>query len=87
VDLKEADGRQDLDNNINSGDSLDPWYNSGTGFTEYTIPDSKFYNGSASGIRVTSIGAIAPVMTANLIFSWPSPMMTLISPTLQIIQF
>jgi len=81
VDLEEADGLNDLDNNINRGDANDPWYNSLVGFIESTNPNSKLYNGSASGVRVTNISASASIMTANLIVSWPLPIITFASPT------
>lgn len=81
VDLEEADGLNDLDNNTNRGDANDPWYNNITGFTEATIPNSNFYNGSASGVRVSDISAFASIMTANLILGWPAPIISFVSPT------
>ena len=66
VDLEEADGQNHLDYKINYGDANDPWYNKVVGFTESTIPNSKLYSGSASGVRVTNIGASGTIMTATL---------------------
>ncbi|MDO9324213.1 MAG: M6 family metalloprotease domain-containing protein [Methanoregula sp.] len=66
VSLEEADGLNHLDNNINYGDANDPWYNKVVGFTEATLPNSKLYSGSASGVRVTNISASATTMIATL---------------------
>lgn len=81
VDLEEADGLNDFDNEINRGDANDPWYNKIIGFTESTTPNSKFYNGSTSGVRVSNISASASIMTANLIVGWPPPIISFVSPT------
>ena len=53
VDLEEADGQDDLDNNANRGDSGDP-YDSGS-FTKDTYPDSLAYNESESGWKIENI--------------------------------
>ena len=53
VDLEEADGQDDLDNNANRGDSGDP-YDSGS-FTKDTYPDSLAYNGTESGWKIENI--------------------------------
>jgi M6 family metalloprotease-like protein len=67
VDLEEADGLNHLDTfGLNKGDAFDPWYNSTIGFTQATTPNSKLYNGSVSGVRVTNIGASATTMNATL---------------------
>jgi M6 family metalloprotease-like protein len=66
VDLEEADGENDLDLNTNAGDVSDPWYDSPGGFGTGSNPDSKLYNGSRSGVRVTGISTSAPVMEAYL---------------------
>ena len=53
VDLEEADGEDDLDNNENRGDSGDT-YNSGS-FTKDTYPDSLAYNNTESGWKIENI--------------------------------
>ena len=67
VNLEESDGQFHLDNNINSGDAFDPWYNKVVGFTKDSIPNSKLYNGIVSGVGVTNIGASSTTMTATLV--------------------
>ena len=86
VDLEEADGQNHLDYNINRGDANDPWYNKVVGFTDATIPNSKLYRGSASGVRVTNIGASGTIMTATLDGLYTGtdvtlPTITITSPT------
>jgi M6 family metalloprotease-like protein len=54
LDLEEADGYDDLDNNWNSGDSGDP-YGAGDEFTDEGYPDSTAYNQSDSGWRISNI--------------------------------
>ena len=53
IDLEEADGEDDLDNNENRGDPGDP-YNSGS-FTKDTYPNSLAYNGTESGWKIENI--------------------------------
>jgi len=53
VDLEEADGEDDLDNNANRGDSGDT-YNSGS-FTKDTYPNSLAYNDTESGWKIENI--------------------------------
>ena len=66
VNLEESDGKFHLDNNYNSGDAFDPWYNNIVGFTETTTPNSNLYTGGFSGVRVTKISGLATTMTATL---------------------
>ena len=86
VDLEEADGLNHLDTRSgkNAGDAFDPWYNKVTGFAATSNPNSHFYNGSDSGIRVTNIGASASTMTATLDvpgYTIPMPTVTSITPS------
>ncbi len=68
VDLEEADGLNHLDvYGGNQGDANDPWYSKITGFTDSSTPNSRYYNGSASGVSVNNISASGAVMTADLI--------------------
>ena len=64
VTLVQADGRWDLEHNANYGDATDLWaapeY---TDCTPSTIPDTDWWDGSASGLAITSISASASVMT------------------------
>ena len=57
VDLEEADGRADLDEAANLGDSDDPWPGTSgrTGFSTLTDPSSARYDNSPSGVSVTNI--------------------------------
>uniref|UniRef100_A0A7C3RE12 M6 family metalloprotease domain-containing protein n=1 Tax=Archaeoglobus fulgidus TaxID=2234 RepID=A0A7C3RE12_ARCFL len=66
VDLEEADGRNDLDKKINRGDSTDPWYSNIAGFTENSNPNSNFYNGTPSFVRVYNISPAGSLMTATM---------------------
>ena len=82
VDLEEADGLNYLDSGLNRGDAGDPWYNKAVGFTQSTTPNSHFYNGSDSGVRVTNIGASGTIIEANLIVPGGSgPTITNITPS------
>ncbi|NJD77098.1 MAG: M6 family metalloprotease domain-containing protein [Candidatus Methanoperedens sp.] len=80
VDLEEADGKDGLDNKIDSGDAFDPWSNSASGFFEFSTPNSNLYDNSPSGIGLTDISASSASMTANLIVGWPPPMISIVSP-------
>ncbi len=68
VDLMEADGRVDLHEARNRGDTGDPFPGArgSTTFDRYTNPNSDLYNGSHSGVYATNIsGSCAVTMTAN----------------------
>jgi hypothetical protein len=68
ADLEEADGRNDLDNRINKGDAGDPYPGSAANraFTVSSYPNSRLYNGTDSGVSVTSIGDCASTMSASI---------------------
>jgi immune inhibitor A len=57
VDLEQADGFDDLYNNINRGDAGDPYPGtaSNTAFSPLTAPNSEATNNSDSGIRIENI--------------------------------
>ncbi|NQU86367.1 MAG: M6 family metalloprotease domain-containing protein [Mariniphaga sp.] len=57
VDLEEADGDDDLDNNSNRGDSGDvyPGSSNNTTFNDITYPNSKTYTSQSTGIEISGI--------------------------------
>lgn len=68
VALVQADGRNELDENINRGDNGDPFPGSAavTSFDDVSSPASTLYGGKASGVSVGDISQPGPVMTATL---------------------
>ncbi|MFH1516050.1 MAG: M6 family metalloprotease domain-containing protein [bacterium] len=68
VDLEEADGLDDIDTMENKGDTGDPYYlESGINrFTDFTYPNAHKYNGSTSGIKITSVSEQGEIMYAAL---------------------
>lgn len=64
VALMQADGRRDLENNVNRGDAGDPYPGSSnnTAFGNSTNPNSKSYGGVNTCVAATAIGPSAPVM-------------------------
>ncbi|MGD2178246.1 MAG: M6 family metalloprotease domain-containing protein [Anaerolineae bacterium] len=68
VALEQADGLLDLENNTDVGDGGDP-FPGGTNnraFDAVSDPDSKTYDGSASGVAVTNIGDSDATMSATM---------------------
>ncbi len=62
--LEQADGNFDLENNSNSGDSTDLFPASGiTEFDDATTPNSKWWDGTSSGLEVSNISASSNTMT------------------------
>ena len=61
VDLEEADGVEST-----YGDSGDPWKLSSAGFTNTSTPNSNYYNGTESDVRVVGISGSSDNMTADL---------------------
>ena len=65
VDLEEADGVPMA--GMDSGQSTDLWYaTNATTFNDATMPNSKLYNGTASGVSVINISASGTVMNAQI---------------------
>jgi immune inhibitor A len=68
VALVQADGRWDLERNVNPGDPGDlfPGSTNKTELTLTTVPSSALYSGRDGGVRVRSISTPASTMTATL---------------------
>lgn len=67
VSVEQADAANHLETNSNYGDANDLWDNTKTsGFTDATAPNSKWWNGSASGLRVTNISAPGSSMSFTI---------------------
>ena len=68
--LEQADNRFDLENSSNAGDSEDLFNASGnTQFSDSTSPNSKWWDGSNSGLNITQISASAATMTFSTVTS------------------
>ena len=77
VAVEQADGNFDLENDVNGGDSFDPWSTSTqTEFSDITTPDTKKYNGLSTDILVWDISASDSLMYANLDVNYSSPNFT-----------
>ena len=64
VTLVQADGNWDMENNVNYGDSTDLWAAPGyVECTPETDPNTSWWDGSDSGLRVMDISASSAVMT------------------------
>lgn len=67
VDIVQADGRQDLNKNANSGDSTDPYPISGNNrLTADSTPSSRAYGGADSNIAVTNVQRSGTNITADI---------------------
>ncbi len=74
VDMEEADGRDDLDRNANSGDYTDPYYlDNNARLEDSTVPNSQLYSGESSGVRVLNISDSGVTMTFSILFSGNLP--------------
>jgi M6 family metalloprotease-like protein len=75
--LVQADNRFDMEKNANTGDSEDLFaspYN--TKFSDSTSPNSKWWDGSNSGLKITTVSASRPTMTFTVpaMITWESEM-------------
>jgi immune inhibitor A len=68
VALMQADGKRDMEQNVNRGDAGDPYPGSSNNktFNNTSTPNSKSYTNVNTCVAVTAISASAPIMTANL---------------------
>jgi immune inhibitor A len=68
VALMQADGKRDMEHNVNRGDAGDPYPGTANNktFNNTSTPNSKSYSNANTCVAVTAISASAPIMTANL---------------------
>lgn len=83
VALEQADGDWDLEQNVNSGDSGDPYPGSTNNriFNNTSTPDSKDYNSNTTYVAVTNISNNGQTMTADLAVRNAPTAPTLLSPS------
>ncbi|MEJ6950725.1 leucine-rich repeat domain-containing protein [Natronospora cellulosivora (SeqCode)] len=68
VSVVQADGKFDLENNINAGEEEDFfYYGNKTEFNSFTIPDSRWWDRSISGLSIFNIGSPEEVMTFEVL--------------------
>ena len=68
VDLEEADGRDDLDKNMNFGDSTDPYFAGNSWeFTPFTNPNSRSYDDPNIHISVINISEPGDTMNFTIL--------------------
>ncbi|MDD3247907.1 MAG: M6 family metalloprotease domain-containing protein [Methanosarcina sp.] len=53
--LEQADGRKDLEHGVNAGDATDLFNNTGQKFGDSTKPNSKWWDGTPSGLEIIDI--------------------------------
>lgn len=67
VSLEQADGKFDLEKNVNYGDTTDLFDASQySAFTDMTIPNSKWWDGKSSGLNITNISVVGDTMTFTI---------------------
>ena len=69
IDLEEADNVSTMDVNTNRGQANDLYFagnsTGNTAFDDLSLPNSRLYNGSSSGIALNSISAQGEIMSVN----------------------
>jgi len=65
--LEQADGRNDLEHGSNPGDATDLFNNKGKKFGDSTKPNSKWWDGTPSGLEIIDIGNAGSEMTFKVI--------------------
>lgn len=67
VSVEQADGLFELERNLNGGRAND-LFHSGykTAFDDSTTPNSKWWNGTSSGLKISNIGPVGTTMTFTL---------------------
>ncbi|MCH7760008.1 M6 family metalloprotease domain-containing protein [candidate division TA06 bacterium] len=85
VDLEQADGLRDLNNNVNSGDARDPYPGTTNNllFDRTTNPNSKAYFGAETQVAVWNISPSDSLMTANLDVLFWIPRIEVVSTEVQ----
>lgn len=79
VSLEQSDGAFDLEKNRDRGDNTDAFDNGNTlGFSDHTTPDAKWWDGTASGIRMAFLSA--PGASMDVRFGLPANTLELIFP-------
>lgn len=69
--LEQADGQFDLERRVNNGDSTDLYgAPSARAFNTSTTPNSRWWDGTASGLQITDITTPGAVMTVSTQASW-----------------
>lgn len=66
VAIEQADGRKELENNLNTGDGGDPFpgISNNRSFNGNSVPDSDSYNGNSTYVKIGNISDPAETMTA-----------------------
>lgn len=80
LSVEQADARFDLERNVNRGDANDYFGNNGRNqFTNATIPNTKWWDGTASNLAVTNITIGVTAVTMNVVM--PHDATTVATPT------
>ncbi len=67
VSIEQADGRFDLEKNVNGGGANDLFHSGNkVAFGNATLPDSKWWDGGTSGLEIEGISALGDTMTFRL---------------------
>src|SRR5262249_55672084 len=68
VALMQADGKRDMEHNVNRGDAGDPYPGSSNNrtFNATSNPSSKSYGNADSGVAVSAIGANGPTISVQI---------------------